>query len=295
MGIASAAKGALDSKVVKGAGSFLFGPSILLAGIICGTIGKIAAESTSALLSSWAKSVFGVSTLIANNPFLTWISSASDDLMAKSLLAGTYVYQKSLVELAKQLEDTFHHAGFGNTGIAGDANDSRDIEAMAKRTKDGKNPKTKERLKKEAETFFERLKDFNQVDKSALEKAIESVTDWAQKAKTLQTQSAGKAEAVQQNEMQKFADEFEEAVNKDQNLGALVGFIDQAARLAVVSLKEDLENNREVTPEDFAKTYQKLAEEAKQIPDTTIQNPTGTELGNQSRTNAAPGSSPPSP
>jgi hypothetical protein len=273
------ASDSVPGRAIKGAGSFLFGPSIFLAGVICGAVGKIAAESTNALLSSWVKSVSsGVSTLFANNPFLTWASSASGDLMGKSADSFFYFYQESLVAIGSQLAEASNHDGFGNTGRADESNvDPRDAEARMARTKDGRNVATEKRLKEDSAAFFEMLKEFNQPENaSAAQEAIRAMEEWAKGAKALEAEVAGKTATEQTAAMKKYADDFEKAVEQNKALGALTDILDRAAKMAVVGIQEDLANNRPVEPADFAKAYKKLADAA--TPDTVVEHPTGNEV-----------------
>lgn len=266
-------------RAIKGAGSFLFGPSIFLAGVICGAVGKIAAESTNALLSSWVKSVSsGVSTLFANNPFLTWASSASGDLMGKSADSFFYFYQESLVTMGSHLEEVFNHDGFGNTGRADESNvDPRDAEARMSRTKDGSNAATEKRLKQDdAKAFFEMLKDFNQPENTnAAQEAIKAMEEWAKGAKALEAEVKEKTNAEQVAAMQQFANDFEKATKENPALGALTTILDHAAKMAVMKVREDLNNDTPVEPAEFAEAYKKLYAA---IPDTVVENPTGKEV-----------------
>lgn len=261
-------------KIIKGAGSFLFGPSIFLAGAICGAFGKIAAEAANALMSSWVKSVAsGVSSLFSNNPFLTWASDASGKLMQGSWKSFAHFYQEGLMTMAQGFEEMANHGGFGGTGIAASAlseNDSRDIETMS-----GEGA-TAKRLELDSKEFFEMLKEYNQTaDETTTKAAIRELSEWAQRTKKLPTELLGKPEAEITAAIKNVEEGFEKAMEKNPALAALVDILDAPGKVLKEAVQKKLDKGETVTPKEIAAAYRELA---KSIPQTIAEPKDGTKL-----------------
>jgi len=265
-------------KLGKGAASFLFGPSAFLTGAICGAFGKIAAEGMNALMSSWIKSVSsGVSILFANNPFLTWASSASSNLAESAFNSFTYFYRESLISLSAHFTEFSNNAGVGTTGPSGVLNDLRDSEAEAQGK--GKNPKTTKRLEEDTAAFFKMLAGFNQNDESEIARAVSEMQKWANRARDLPGNLVG-SEDEKKKGAEKFVADFQAAIDKDPTLGALIDILNESERMAMEEVREKLKDKKDVTPEDISAAiigaYKDLA---KRIPDQRVKDPSGQELG----------------
>lgn len=275
----AALKDALNSKagaVGKGALSFLFGPSALLAGLVVGVFTKMVVETTNAMLSQWVKNVStGVQSLFANNPFLTWASSASSGLIDGSWNSFAFFYKKSLIGLAHSFEDLASHEGFGNTGVAGEMNDPRDVEAMAQGR--GENPETAKRLKADEDKYFEMLKEFNKVDDRQAHQAVRDLEEWSHKAQKLMKKAEeSKDEKKAQQVMEELFEDYAKAVERNPHLGALVDLFNQTSLVALGKIQSRIEKGEKVGPKEIAGIFEGLAEN---IPESLVHHPKGEVLG----------------